>query len=185
MNKALSIPAFIGLLMIIAFYIVSLTIQTVAIFIPGVIITYIFYVRTAFKNPPVPEKIVPLYLIALAIQFIHFAEEYVMDFHIAVPELLGTPGFSLDYWVIFNMVAYAFFVLGTIAFYKQIKIFMIIPLFFIVVGVMLNGIGHILISVYTGGYFPGLYTAPVYLIIGPIILRTIIEESKFSKPILH
>jgi len=58
---------------------------------------------------------------------------------------------------------------------------MIIPLFFILVGVLLNSIGHILISLYVGGYFSGLYTAIIYIIIGPILIKRVLDETKVVK----
>jgi hypothetical protein len=55
---------------------------------------------------------------------------------------------------------------------------MIIPLFFILIGVVLNSMGHILISFYVGGYFPGLYTALIYTIIGPVLIKRVIDSSR-------
>ena len=56
------------------------------------------------------------------------------------------------------MVAYFIFILGGIVIFKRIKELMIIPVFFILLGVLLNAVAHILVSIYIGGYFPGLYT---------------------------
>jgi hypothetical protein len=55
---------------------------------------------------------------------------------------------------------------------------MIIPLFFIIVGVLLNAIGHIMASIYVGGYFSGLYTALLYVVIGPIMMNRILNETR-------
>ena len=43
------------------------TLTSVWVFIPGVIITYIFYLNTFYKKTPDPERILPLYLLALGI----------------------------------------------------------------------------------------------------------------------
>jgi hypothetical protein len=171
MNRDLVIPAFIGLIMIATFYWVSSFINSVLIFIPGVIISYIFYVKTSYRKLPHPNKSLVYYLAALAIQFLHFSEEFLTDFISKVPELLGTDAYSLDAWVLFNMIAYAVFILGGIIIYRGIKSLMIVPIFFVIVGVFLNSIGHILLSIYSGGYFPGLYTAVLYLAIIPFILK--------------
>ncbi len=120
----------------------------------------------------------PLYLLVLGIQFIHFTEEYLTDFIIEVPKLLGREEYPVDYWLIFNMVAYFIFIIGGIILFKRIKELMIIPLFFVVVGVILNSIGHIIISIYVGGYFSGLYTALIYAIIGPLLMKRIFDETK-------
>ena len=62
--------------------------------------------------------------------------------------------------------------------FKQIKELMIIPLFFILVGVLLYSLGPILISIYVGEYFSGLYTALIYIIIGPILMKRVLDETK-------
>ena len=157
--------------MIAIFWYVSLSIPIVIVFIPGAIITFVLYLNPFQKNLPKPDKILPVYLVALGIQLLHFAEEYVTDFHLVVPELLNQPDYPLDYLVVFNMVAYAAFILGTIVLMKQIKVLMVIPLFFIVVGVFLNSVGHVLISIYVGGYFCGLYTAIIYFFLWPVLIK--------------
>lgn len=178
LNKHVLIPFVIASLAIAIFWLVSLTLNVVIVFIPGVIATYLLYLNTFYKKTPKPERILPLYLLALGIQFIHFTEEYLTDFTVAVPNLLGQEEYPKDYWLVFNMVAYFIFIIGGIILFKKIKELMIIPLFFILVGVLLNSIGHILISLYVGGYFSGLYTALIYVIIGPILIKRVLDETK-------
>lgn len=167
----------IGILMITTLIWVASTLTSVWTFIPGVILTFVVYLKTYYKKIPKPERILPLYLLLMGIQCLHFAEEYVTDFHVEVPKLLGQEPYPLDYWLTFNMIAYFFFIVGGIAIYKKKKEYMLLPLFFIVVGVLLNGLGHVLLSIYTGGYFPGLFSALLYVILGPIILKRIVYES--------
>ena len=181
MNKNLLIPLIIALVAIIIFYLVSSTLSAVILFIPGVILSYIFYLNTIYRKMPKPERILTLYLFALGIQFIHFTEEYLTDFVTAVPGLIGREPYPLDYWISFNMIAYFIFIIGGIILFKQIKELMIIPLFFILVGVVLNSIGHILLAIYVGGYFSGLYSALIYVILGPMLLKRILDESKVMK----
>lgn len=151
---------------------VSLTLPVVLGFVPGVILTYFTYLFLE-KRPWDPHRILPMYLIALAVQFIHFAEEYLTDFTTKLPELLNQPPYPEDFWLVFNMIAYAVFVLGAIFLFQRKKEFFVIPLFFILVGVVFNGIAHVLLAAWVSGYFPGLFTALVYLIIGPLLLRRI------------
>lgn len=181
LNKHILIPLFIAIAMIAIFWIVSSTISSVIVFIPGVIVSYILYLNTFYKNTPSPERILPIYLLALAIQFIHFTEEYLTDFTIEVPKLLGQEEYPMDYWLVFNMVAYSVFIIGGIILFKQIKELMIIPLFFILVGVLLNSFGHIMIAIYVGGYFSGLYSALIYVLIGPILMKRVFDETKILK----
>ncbi len=177
MNRALLIPMIIGIIAIAIFLIVSSTLTSVLVFIPGIIITYLVYLNTFYKKTPNPERILPLYLLSLGIQFIHFTEEYLTDFTTEIPRLFGQQAYPKDYWLIFNMMAYFFFIIGGIVLFKRIKELMIIPLFFILVGVIFNSIAHIMISIYVAGYFSGLYTALIYAVIGPILIRRVFDET--------
>jgi hypothetical protein len=181
LNKHIVIPLLIAGIAIAIFWVVSLTLSSVIVFIPGVILSYVLYLHTFYKKTPNPKRILPLYLLAVGIQFIHFTEEYLTDFTVAVPKLLGREEYPMDYWLVFNMVAYFVFIIGGIILFKKIKELMIIPLFFILVGVLLNSIGHIIISIYTGGYFSGLYTALIYVIIGPLLIKRVLDETKVVK----
>ena len=60
--------------------------------------------------------------------------------------------------------------------FKQIRELLIIPVFFILLGVLFNSVAHILLSVYVGGYFPGLITALIYAVLGPIIVKIVIDD---------
>ena len=180
MKKDILIPLLIGVLMIIAFLFVAKIFPIVLVFIPAVIVTFLFYLKMANQQPPNPEKILPVYLLLLGVQFLHFMEEYLGDFTEEVPRLLGQEAYPEDYWVTFYMIAYFIFILGGIIIFKKKKALMMIPLFFIVAGVILNTIGHILISLYLGEYFPGLYTALIYLLLGPILIKRLLQASKIN-----
>lgn len=177
MNKSLLIPLMIGAVMIIIFIMVASTLTTVSLFILGVIVSYVVYVNTLYKRTPDLGRILPLYLLALGIQFIHFTEEYLTDFTTELPKLFNQEAYPVDYWIVFNMVAYFVFIIGGIILFKQLKDFMIIPLFFILVGVIFNSVAHIMLSIYVRRYFPGLYTALIYMVIGPILMKRILEET--------
>ncbi|MBT8268744.1 MAG: HXXEE domain-containing protein [Flavobacteriaceae bacterium] len=165
------IASAIALISIFTLYLVSAEISSVLVFIPGVLVSLIVYLFTFEKNIPKPKRILPLYLFALGMQFLHFTEEYLTGFHIKLPALFNQPPYDLDVWTTFNMVAYFIFILGGIALFKNLKEFTIIVIFFILFGIMFNGIVHVLTSLYIGDYFPGLYTALTYLVIGPILIK--------------
>ena len=181
LNKHILIPLLITSTAIAIFWIVSLSLNIVIVFVPGVIVSYILYLGTFYKQAPSPEWILPLYLLALGIQFIHFTEEYLTGFTIEVSKLLGQAAYPVDYWLVFNMVAYFVFVIGGIILFRKIRMLMIIPLFFILVAVLLNSIAHILISIYVGGYFSGLYSALILFIIGSILMKRVFDGSKVVK----
>ena len=177
MKKALLYPLIISALAIGLLYWTSLWVPVVLVFIPGVLISCVFYFRTAYKKTPEPKILLPLYLLALGIQFLHFAEEYITGFNVKIATLFGQSPYPIDKWLLFNMIAYFVFILGGIILYKRIKELMIIPLFFILMGVVFNGVIHVVVSIYLGGYFPGLYTAILYVLIAPVILKHFWQET--------
>ena len=167
MNKKLVhklIPVLISALAIIIFWLSSRTMPVVIIFIPGVILSFLLSRIIPRKSEYLPSFL-NIYLIALAVQMLHFAEEYTMGFVKELPSLLGADPYPLEYWVNFNMIAYAIFILGAIVLYKNLKALVIVPVFFVVVGAIINAFGHLALSIYAGGYFPGLYTSLLYWVI--------------------
>lgn len=175
-NTPLFVPLVIGIIAIITFILVSLTLTSVLIFIPTVGISYIIYLYRFYNSIPAPNKTLPLYLLLVAIQFLHFTEEYLTGFNVKLPALLGQAPYPMEYWIIFNMIAYFVFIMGGIILYKQIKELLIIPIFFILTAVIINSIAHLLLSIYVGGYFPGLITAIIYLCITPLFLYNVLRE---------
>lgn len=175
MKRTTIIPLFISLLAIGVFSWVGYIISVVWFFVPAMILTYFIYLQTAYKKMPPPDRILPLYLLALSIQMLHFTEEYLTSLVTELPALLGEAPYPEDYWLVFNMSAYSFFLLGGVVLYKRIKELAIIPLFFILVGVVFNAVAHIGLAIYTNSYFPGLYTALVYVLLAPPLLRAVLR----------
>lgn len=181
MNKNIIIPIFIAIGMTIGFSYFSSGLSLIITFVTGVILALLFYFLTVYKKQPEPDKILPVYLLALGIQFIHFTEEYITGFNYKFPKLFNSPEYPLNTFVVFNMLAYFMFIMGAILIYKKIKPPMMIPLFFIMYGVIGNAIAHVIFCIVVGGYFPGIYTALIYWIVGPIIIKRIWIETRTDK----
>lgn len=140
------------------------------------ILALLCYLRNSRREMPKPERTLPIYLIALAVQFLHFTEEYLYGFDHRISELMaGMPPFKPSVFVAFNMVAYSLFILAGLGMYKGVRWSMIIVWFFVFAGVIGNAIWHPLMSLRVGGYFPGLYTSFAYLIIGPVLWQRLWE----------
>jgi hypothetical protein len=143
-------------------------------FIPAMLAAAMIHFRTTHRRMPDPERVLPIYLIALALQLVHFAEEYVYGFATRVTEISpGMPPFDADVFVVFNMIAYALFVLGALAIYRGIRFPMVIVWFF-ALAVIGNAIGHALLCIRVQGYFPGFYTSLGGWIVGPILIRRLL-----------
>jgi hypothetical protein len=139
-------------------------------FVPAMIVAWVCYLRTSYRQMPNVERVLPVYLIALAIQFLHFTEEYVYGFHAWIVLLAGMPPFDLKVFVAFNMIAYCLFLLAGLGMYRGMKFPMIVVWFFAIC-VLGNSIWHLLLTLKVGGYFPGLYTSFPGWILGPILLK--------------
>ena len=121
----LIVPAVIALIAIVSFFLVHPAQKFV--FVPAMVLAFICYLRTSYREMPSAERVLPIYLIALAIQFLHFTEEYLYGFDHRVTEIMsGMPPFNTNVFVTFNMVAYSLFILGALGIYKGVKWPMII-----------------------------------------------------------
>ena len=166
----LIVPALIASISIVIFFIVHPA-QRFS-FAPAMILAFVCYVRTSYREMPEVDRVLPLYLVALAIQFLHFAEEYIYGFQSRVTEIMaGMPPFNADVFLAFNMIAYCLFLLAGLGMYKGMKFPMIIVWFYVIAGVVGNSIWHLLLTLRVGGYFPGLYTSLAGWILGPLLLK--------------
>lgn len=165
----LIVPSLIAIISIVIFFLVHPA-QRFS-FAPAMVVALVCYLRTSYREMPKVERVLPIYVAALALQFLHFTEEYVYGFDQRVTEIMaGMPPFNINVFVAFNMIAYCLFLLAGLGMYKGIKFPMIIVWFF-AIAFLGNAIWHLLLTLRVGGYFPGLYTSLPYWILGPILLR--------------
>ena len=150
-------------------------------FVPAMVVALVCYLRTSYREMPKVERVLPVYLVALSIQFLHFTEEYVFGFPQRITEIMaGMPPFKINVFVAFNMIAYCLFLLAGLGMYKGIKFPMIIVWFF-AIAFLGNAIWHLLLTLRVGGYFPGLYTSFAYWIVGPILLMRLWERESVAR----
>ncbi len=169
----LIVPSLIAVISIVIFFLVHPA-QRLS-FVPVMVVAFVCYLLTSYRETPKVERVLPVYLIALAIQFLHFTEEYVYGFPLRVTEIMaGMPSFNVNVFVAFNMIAYCLFLLAGLGMYKGIKFPMIIVWFF-AIAVLGNAIWHLLLTLRVSGYFPGLYTSFAGWIVGPILLKRLWE----------
>src|SRR5918993_1838867 len=101
-------------------------------FVPAMVVAFVCYLLTSYREMPKAERVLPVYLVALALQFLHFTEEYVYGFHLRITEVMaGMPPFNDNVFVAFNMIAYCLFLLGGLGMFKEMKFPMIIVWFFV------------------------------------------------------
>lgn len=146
-------------------------------FVPGAVFVWVLFVhlvRTT-QELPAPARFLPAFLVTLAVQFVHFAEEFVTGFPTDFALLYGGDPYDVNLFVVFNMTAYAVFALAAVVAVTQRALgFLLVPaLFFLVYGAIANAITHTWWSVMLGGHFPGLFTAQLFWIAGPWALDTL------------
>jgi hypothetical protein len=157
--------------MISIFSYMSSGLSLIATFVPGVVLAYIFYFLFCYKTNPKPAEILPLYVLGIGFQLLHFAEEHTTDFDVHFGQLFGGEPYGHNLFVTFNMISYFMFLVGGYAIYKGFKPLMIIAMFFISYGMLGNCIGHIGYSIAAKGYFSGLYTSFLNFPLSIIMLR--------------
>ena len=150
-------------------------------FVPGMAVTWLVFVRLYVKQTVLPEgaAFLPVFFATLAVQFIHFAEEYTTGFPVKFPVLYDGAAYSDNLFVIFNMASYFVFTVACLLAFTRKLYFLLIPvMFYIIYGAIGNAISHTWWSLYLQGYFPGLVTAQLYWIMGPVVLYKLLGERK-------
>jgi Protein of unknown function with HXXEE motif len=141
----------------------------------GLVIAYLLWLATRWKNDP--AAILPLYLLAIAVQCLHFTEEFLTGFQRQFPMLTGYE-WSDAQFVTFNMAWLAVFVLAGLGVYRRMQLAYLVVLFLALAGGVGNGAGHLLLSVTQRRYFPGAATAPLCLLVGTALLTRLFGEAK-------
>lgn len=140
----------------------------------GLVIAYLLWAATRWNNDP--GAVLPMYLLAIAVQCLHFAEEFVTGFQRQFPKLIGTE-WSDARFVIFNLAWLAVFVLAGRGVILRMKLAYLVVLFLALGGGVGNGAGHLLLSAIQGRYFPGTATAPLCLLVGIALLTRLFGET--------
>lgn len=113
------------------------------------------------------------------LQAVHFAEEYLLHFHLRFPGLLGLPSWPKGFFVVFNVVWLVIWG-AAIAGLTRLPRAAAFPLWFLAIASTANGIVHPLLSLAAGGYFPGLWTSPFVGILGVLLLRSLALATRVS-----
>jgi len=147
-------------------------------FVPSMAASWVVYMLTYRKRMPNPQKIAAFYFLALAWQLVHFVEENSTGFRYRWPiEIFGAKPYGDRQYVAINALSYAIFIAGGVALMKRRPEFSLPAIFFALMGVMYNGVQHPIYSYMVKGYFPGLFTGTVDLLMGPFLLRRMFDMS--------
>ncbi len=134
-------------------------------------IAYFAWILTTWRYPANPDKVLPVYLLALGAQFLHTAEEYLTDFPGEFSKAFGIQIFTRDTFAVAIMGVFAAF--GLI---KRSQTANYIVWFFVIGPGIVNAIAHLAFPVITRSlYFPGLVTVLLPTILSLVVIKRLIE----------
>lgn len=106
----------------------------------------------------------------VAVQALHFAEEAATGFHVRYPALLGQAPLPFGGFVAFNLAWLAIWTACLVGLAEGRR-WPLFPLWLLALAGAANGLAHPGFALLTGGYFPGLVTAPFLGVLGGLGLR--------------
>lgn len=132
--------------------------------------------RRPVPGPDARDRILPVFLLTLAAQCLHFIEEFATGLHHRLPELLGLTPWSAEFLVSFNVAWIGIWVLAALGLRSGGGRVAMIPVWFLALAGVANGVLHPGAAVAVGGYFPGLITCPVVGGLGLVLLGRLMSS---------
>lgn len=155
---------------------------TAGLSIAAAVALYLTVCRTAESSDSLARsRLVPLLVVGISAQCLHVAEEYGTGFHVRFPELLGLVPWSARFFLGFNafwIVLWSISVFGMLANLGAAYF----PLWFLAIGLVLNGVAHPLLAIASRGYFPGLITSPIVGALGWVLSLRLWELTQERVP---
>ena len=108
--------------------------------------------------------------LTIAAQALHFGEELLTELYVAFPTTFGFPAVQQSVFVWVNMTALAVWV-AALAALRQGSVIALLPLWFLGFAELLNLFLHPYLALRTGGYYPGVVTAPLVGVLGIMTIR--------------
>jgi hypothetical protein len=96
---------------------------------------------------------------AVGAQSVHFAEEAATGLHERLGVLFGLPGMPRTVFVVFNLAWLGIWV-ASVPGLRSSRSAAFFAAWFLAIAGMFNGIGHPLLAIAEGRYFPGLVSSP-------------------------
>lgn len=116
-------------------------------------------------------------ILAVAAQSVHFTEELAWDLAGRLPESFGFDPMDRTAFVAFNigwLAVWALSVLGV----RKGSVLALFPLWFLSIAAIFNLPAHLLLATRSGGYFPGVVTAPFIAAAGVFLLIEMVRVTK-------
>ncbi len=144
------------------------------------IIAFFVWLLTTYRYPVDGRKVLPLYVLAVAMQFIHMTEEFVAGFPQQFSALTGAD-FSPDKFVLIAVLGFgAVYMLAGFGLVRQNPIANYVLWFFLIGPAgLVNTIAHFTFPLLIGHpYFPGLITVLLPTITGTMLAWRILKDNR-------
>jgi Protein of unknown function with HXXEE motif len=158
----------------------SILVGTAGLSVAAVAALLLTLLRPATGDRASRERTAGIFLLGLAVQSLHFMEEFVTGFEHRFPSLLGLPVWSERFFVAFNLIWISLWILSAVGLQRGNRA-ALFPVWFFAIAAMANGIAHPVLAVAAGGYFPGLITSPVLGILGVSLWLRLQELTRSAK----
>jgi hypothetical protein len=151
------------------------------------IIAFFVWLLTTYHYPVDGRKILPLYVLAVAMQFIHMTEEFVAGFPQQFSALTGAH-LSPDTFVLVAVLGFgAVYMLAGFGLIRQNPIANYVLWFFLIGPAgLVNTVAHFTFPLLIGHlYFPGLITVLLPTTVGTILAWRIIQDSRQQRRVAN
>jgi hypothetical protein len=146
----------------------------------GLVVSYGLWATDEPSRNAEAAPLLPVYLPAIAIQCLHFGEEYLTGFQREFPNFFGYQWTDRQF-VTFNLLWLTIFVLAALGVYYRIRLAYLVVWFCALVGGIGNGIGHLALTLVLRRYFPGAVTAPLCLLVGIALVNRLLERAPLRR----
>jgi hypothetical protein len=144
----------------------------------GFVVCALIWATREWRRVP---RLVPVATVAVVLLCLHFTEELVSGFAREFPALFGER-WAVGTFVGFNVGWLVVFTVCTFGVARSQPLAFLGVLFLALIGGVANGIGHIVLSLLTGRVFAGTYTAPLLIVVGLVLARTLRQASRHGGP---
>lgn len=146
---------------------------------PAVIIPFFVWLLTSYKYPVESKRVIAIYLFALAVQMIHMSEEYLAGFHSAFQHLFNTEVWTeQQFMLVAVFLGMTFYLAGGGGMLLGSRAANYLVWFYALGLGLTNAIAHFVMFFINGGYFPGIYTAPLHLFMSVWLIYALVKENR-------
>lgn len=149
--------------------------MVVSIVVLGSLLGLAWWRAVAGPGPPAGKRLKRIQIAlgsGIVVHAVHAAEEYLTGFSTRFPDLFGGPPMPETYFLFVNGGWLAIW-LVTLPMLESGRRIWLVPVWFLAFGGLANLVAHPVMALVSGGYFPGLYSAPIAGIIGILLIRAL------------